>query len=300
MSKFEKKFGKYAIPNLSLILVICYVVGYLIQYMDPNGEILMYLTLDPYQILFHGQVWRLITWILIPPTTMDIFTVLMLFFYYSLGTALERTWGTYRYNVYILGGIIITILSAFVGMGVCYLLFGDYLASGGAVPLFMFAGAMFSTYYINMSIFLAFSITYPEHQVLLMFVVPVKVKWMGIVYGALLVLSMLEYLVSGFEEYPGYWFGMVAIAASLINFLIFWLRSKRLGHLAPKQIMRRVEFKQQVKEGEKQSEKKSVHKCSICGRTDVTNPELEFRYCSKCVGNHAYCQDHLFTHEHKV
>lgn len=292
MSKFERKFGKYAISNLSLILVMCYVAGYVIQLVNPT--FLNYLTLDPYQIL-HGQVWRLFTWLIIPPSSLDVFTIVMLFFYYSLGTALERTWGTYRYNVYIWGGVLITVLSAFVGMGVCYLLFGPAFANGAATGFFAFAASMFSTYYINMSIFLAFAITYPEQEVLLMFFIPVKVKWMGIVYGVMLVINMVQYFNYGLTYYPAYWFGMIAIAASLINFLIFWLRSKRLSHLAPKQIKRRAEFRHQVKEGVKQS----VHRCSICGRTDVDSPDLEFRYCSKCAGSHEYCQDHLFTHEHK-
>lgn len=294
MSKFEKKFGKYAIPNLSLILVVCYVAGYILQLVNPG--FMYYLTLDPYQIL-HGQVWRLFTWIISPPSSLDFFTLLMLFFYYSLGTSLERVWGTYRFNVYIWGGMLITIIAAFLTMGVCYLLFGEVLADEAtAKAVFQFGSLMFSTYYINMSIFLAYAITYPEYQILIMFIFPVKVKWMGVIYGILLVVDMIRYFMAGLVH-PSYWFAVVAIGASLINFLIFWLNTKRLGHLAPKQIKRRAEFRHQVKEAVKET--KAVHKCSICGRTDKDDPTLEFRYCSKCVGTHAYCQDHLFTHEHK-
>ena len=104
MSKFEKKFGKYAIPNLTLVLIMCYVAGYVIEMMGraSNTYLLGFLTLDPYRIL-HGQIWRLVTWVIVPPESLGIFTIIMLFFYYSLGTTLERTWGTYRYNVYFLG-----------------------------------------------------------------------------------------------------------------------------------------------------------------------------------------------------
>ena len=116
MSKFERKFGKYAISNLSLILIMCYVAGYVLQLVNP--AFMQYLTLNPYAIL-HGQVWRLFTWIISPPSSLDLFTLLMLYFYYSLGTTLERTWGTYRYNVYILGGMLITIVAAFLTRGVC-------------------------------------------------------------------------------------------------------------------------------------------------------------------------------------
>lgn len=106
--KFEKKFGKYAINNLSMVLIICYAFGYLFYWMYPN--MLSYLYLNPYEIIFHGQVWRLFTWLVIPPSRFDFFTLLMLYFYYSLGTTLERTWGTYRYNVYIFSGMFFTIL----------------------------------------------------------------------------------------------------------------------------------------------------------------------------------------------
>ena len=118
MSKFEKKFGKYAIPNLTLILIMCYVAGYVIEMMGraSNTYLLGFLTLDPYRIL-HGQIWRLVTWVIVPPDSLDIFTIIMLFFYYSLGSTLERTWGTYRYNVYIFSGMLFTIIGSFLCMG---------------------------------------------------------------------------------------------------------------------------------------------------------------------------------------
>ena len=96
MSNFEKRFGKYAINNLSLILILCYVVGYVIELINDN--FIWYLTLNPYAIL-HGQIWRIFTWIIVPPSSLTPFTIIMLLFYYSIGTNLERTWGTYRYNV---------------------------------------------------------------------------------------------------------------------------------------------------------------------------------------------------------
>ena len=99
MSNFEKKFGKYAVKNLSLVLILCYVAGYVIELI--NGDFLMYLTLNPYAIL-HGQIWRLFTWIIVPPGSPDLFTIIMLLFYYNIGSSLENTWGTYRYNVYLL------------------------------------------------------------------------------------------------------------------------------------------------------------------------------------------------------
>lgn len=283
MSKFEKKFGKYAIQNISLILIICYAVGYVIEMISPN--ILMLLTLNPYKIL-HGQIWRLVTWILVPPSSFDLFTLIMLMFYYSIGTSLERTWGTYRYNVYLISGMLFTVAGSFLSLGCFYLLNGHVDAQ--VVDYYYQMGSLlFSTYYINMSIFLAYAATFPDAQVLLMFIIPVKVKWMGIAYALLLVVNFIQG-VTGLNVIYRF-----AIAASLLNFAVFWLTSRSHIHMTPKQMKRRQQFKTEVK----RSSKVTKHKCAICGRTE-DDPTLEFRFCSKCNGNYEYCQHHLFTHEH--
>lgn len=106
MSSFERKFGKYAIKNISLMLIMCYACGYLISWV--NADAFRFFTLNPYEILFRGQVWRLVTWIIVPPGRFDFFTLLMLYFYYSIGTTLEHTWGTYRYNLYLFMGMLFT------------------------------------------------------------------------------------------------------------------------------------------------------------------------------------------------
>ncbi len=150
MSSFERKFGKYAIKNLSFVLVICYAVGYLLEMLDRSGRLVFYLTLDPYAIL-HGQVWRLFTWILIPPESGNLFfTLIMLYFYCSIGTTLERTWGTYRYNVYLFQGMLFTIAGSFLMMGYHYVFHPDWIASVGPELYFLTSSLSFSTYYINM------------------------------------------------------------------------------------------------------------------------------------------------------
>lgn len=281
MSKFEKKFGKYAIPNLTLILIICYVAGYVIQLLFPNLG--YYLILDPYVIL-HGQVWRLVTWVLIPPSSLSLFTIITLMFYYNIGTVLERTWGTYRYNVYLFSGMLFTIIGSFACMGYLYLAYGSEAGQLMASGLLTSSFSQFSTYYINLSIFMAFAVTYPDMEVLLMFVIPIKMKWMGILDAIMLVFMFLE----------GGVFVRFAIGACMLNFVIFYLTGRHMRHMTPKQVKRRTEFKQQVKH----NTAPRGHKCAICGRTDADDPTLEFRYCSKCNGNYEYCQYHLFTHEH--
>ena len=287
MSNFEKRFGKYAIKNISLILLLCYGIGYVIEAL--NSSFLFYLTLNPYAIL-HGEVWRLFTWILIPPSSLGgsmgiFFVCIMLLFYYNIGTTLEHTWGTYRYNVYLLSGMLFTVAGSFVWMVIQYAVAGWDIDSAYASVIFSASSLYFSTYYINMSIFLAFAATFPEVQVLLMFVIPVKVKWMGILYGVMLVYDFL------FESGT---VGKIAIASSLLNFVIFFVTSRSHIHMSPKQIKRRVEFKQDIR----RNSKVTKHKCAICGQTEDDDPSLEFRFCSKCNGNYEYCQNHLFTHTH--
>ncbi len=282
MSNFERKFGKYAIRNLSLVLIVCYGIGYILQ--SVNIAVFDYLTLNPYLIL-KGQIWRLVTWVLIPPQSGNILSLLiMMLFYYSVGTTLERTWGTYRYNVYIFSGLLFTIAGSFVSMLVGYLFYGDLISTVGAAYFFQLGALNFSTYYVNMSIFLAFAATFPEAQVLLMFIIPIKVKWLGIAYAVLLGLSFFQ---SGV-------FAKIAMIASLANFVVFFVGAKRRRLVSPRQMKRRVEYNSQVRKRPEVTR----HKCAICGRTDESNPELEFRFCSKCAGNYEYCQDHLFTHQH--
>ncbi len=291
MSKFEKKFGKYAISNLSLILILCYAVGYLIDLV--NGSFLSWLSLDPYAIL-HGQVWRLFTWIIIPPFSLDPFTIIMLLFYYNIGTSLERTWGVYRYNVYLLSGMLFTIIGSFVWMGSQYFFGGSIISLADHSQL---ASLYFSTYYVNMSIFLAFAATFPNVQVLLMFIIPIKVKWLGFLYGLLLAYDFLaakDIVFGAGIVIQTAVLIRIAIASSLLNFLIFFVTSRSRIHMTPRQMKRRMEFKQDVR----RNSRVTRHKCAVCGQTEDDNPDLEFRFCSKCKGNYEYCQHHLFTHTH--
>ena len=287
-NRLRRKLEKYAIPNLTLYLIICYGIGYLMQFLVPAGY--QYLMLDPFLVL-KGQVWRLVTWILIPPDSSNIFFVLItLYLYYSLGGLLERIWGTYKYNVYLFSGLLFTILGAFVLCGYSVLMgaqptmyTGLYLLNNGSAVYF----GQFSTYYINMSIFLACAASIPDVQVLLMFLFPIKVKWLGIVYGIILLVNCIQ---GGIATW-------IVVIFSLLNFLVFFLRSKGKMHLSVGQIKRQQEFHQKMRSAG-QTKGITRHKCAICGRTELDGDDLEFRFCSKCNGNYEYCQYHLFTHEH--
>ena len=134
--------------------------------------------------ILHGQIWRLVTWIIYPPSTSSAlwFVIAILFFYYPISASLERTWGSFRFTVYILSGMIFTVISAFI----------LYFITGGVLDAYL-NGSQFSTYYISLSIFLAYALTYPDMKVLLYFVIPIKMKWMAIVYAALVVYDFLPW-----------------------------------------------------------------------------------------------------------
>ena len=276
LDKLERKLGRFAIPNLTVYLLIGYVIGFGVMYLMP--EMVGYLTLEPALIL-RGQVWRLISWVLIPPTTNLISLVFLVLLYYSLGTALERTWGSFRYNVYIFSGLLFTVLAVF-GLYAFY-----YFRYGVEVPLSVIG--LIGTNYITMSIFLAFAAIYPNMEVMLYFILPIKMKWMALVY---VVLAGYDFINGGIGI-------RVAIGASLLNFVIFFLSTRNFKRFGPREQARKAKFKKQSRPHMTYTNG-AHHRCAVCGRTELDDPCLEFRFCSKCNGNYEYCQDHLFTHEH--
>ena len=264
-NKMERIYGRYPIHNLIKYIVILYAVGMLIQQLNPMFYY-QYLSLDASKIL-RGQVWRIVTFMIIPPYGDLLSNLLMTYLYYSLGTTLERVWGAFRFNVYFFMGVIGHVLAAIFG----YLVFGQiwYL----------------STKYLNLSLFFAFATTFPNLQFLLYFIIPIKAKWLGVIYG----ISVIWGFITGNTAVR------CAIALSLINYIIFFLMTRNYNKVNPREIKRKQEFKTQAKilpQG------KTRHKCAVCGRTEKDGEHLEFRYCSKCEGDYEYCQDHLYTHQH--
>lgn len=265
--KLERKFGRYAIRNLTTYVIFTYILGYLLEMISP--QLISYMTLIP-EYVMKGQVWRIVTWLLIPPTSLSIFTIIMLFFYYSIGKALENAMGDFAYNLYIFSGIIITILTTFLMYFIAPLLHFRYYGSP-------------TTYYLAMSVYLAFAVTYPEMRVYLFFILPVKIKWLAWIYAAMLILAL----------YNGSASVRIMIISSLANFLIFLLTGRKTRHIRPSEIKRKKQFQSQTR----QSPNITRHKCAVCGRTE-RDGDLTFRFCSKCNGNYEYCSDHIYTHTH--
>ena len=271
LDKMERRFGRYAIRNLTMYLLAGYAIGYLLSFTMP--QLLTYFTLEPALIL-KGQVWRLLSWVIIPPNDNIIFVIFMMLLYYSLGNTLESYWWAFRYNVYIFSGILFTVIGAFIVNGLI-----------GGITGF---GSLYSTYYINMSIFLACASIMPDYQLLLYGIIPIKMKW----------LAVLDVVLLAVDAVQGGLIIRIVIIASLLNFIIFFFCNRNLRGHSPKQAARRKKFQKQISRPQNQYAGGAKHRCAVCGRTELDNPTLEFRYCSKCNGNYEYCQDHLFTHEH--
>ena len=257
LDKLERKFGKFAIKNLMLYIVALNGFIYVLSYFDTTGTLFSRLVLSPYMIM-KGEFWRLFTFILVPPaSTSAFFMIFVLYFYYLEGTGLEQEWGSFKFNLYYLIGILTTIAASFISQG-----------------------SVMTAEFLNLSLFLAFARIYPDYEILLFFFIPVKVKYLGYINWAFLILSFVVGSVST----------KLAIFAALLNYFIFF--GKDL-------VMRRKSYKRKSAFNNAIPKKKYMHKCCVCGITELDDPNMDFRYCSKCSGSREYCSNHLFTHEHK-
>lgn len=268
LRKLERNFGKYAVPNLMYYIILMYGAGIVIDLVMP-GLYYQYLCLDAAAIL-RGQVWRLVTFLICPPSSGIFFNLIAMFLYYSLGTTLERVWGTFRFNLYFFSGILFHIIAAFA----------IYFLMGVSVPL--------TPFYLNNSLFLAFAATFPQMQFYLYGLLPIRAYWLGIFIGA---EFLYEFLFGGL-------IARICVGLAMLNFVIFFLMTRNYNKINPKEIKRKQKFKSDMKTAQAEKIKLTHHKCAVCGRTEKDDPNLEFRYCSKCEGNLEYCMDHLYTHKH--
>lgn len=279
LGKMERKFGRYAIPNIMKYLIVLYAGGYFLYMINPMFY-LNYLVLD-WGAVLHGQIWRLLTFLMQPPSASIFMVALLLYIYYMIGMQLENALGTFRFNFYLLTGIVLHIVASLI----------VYLTTGMVISP--------SVEYLNLSFFFVFAMLFPDAQFLLFFAIPIKGKWIALIDG----FYFLWAIISPFlPAYKGTGYGaMVAALASILNVLIFYLLSRNMHAYSPKEVKRRRDYQRKVQQAQKPEhvyENGARHKCAVCGRTELDDPNLEFRYCSKCNGNYEYCQDHLFTHTH--
>ena len=284
LNKMERKYGRYAIRNLMYYIIILYAAGFVLNLVNPSFYY-QYLSLNASAIL-HGQIWRIVTFIIQPPSTSLIFIIFALYLYFMIGQQLERAWGAFRFNLYFFSGMIFHVIAAIIA----------YLLTGISFQM--------DTWYLNMSLFFAFAALYPDLQFLLFFVIPIKAKYLALIDGLYFVYAIVQAFLPAYGgSVYGIYYKANALAAvvSILNFLIFFLNSRNARAYSPRQMKRKKEFQRKVRHAQRPVNtyaNGAKHRCAVCGRTELDDPKLEFRYCSKCNGNYEYCQDHLFTHTH--
>ncbi len=295
-AKMERKFGRYAIRGLMRYVVVISILGTFLGVFN-QGIYENYLSLDIYQIL-HGQVWRLVTFVLYPSVSLRggeaaffniILYAISLYVYFNIGSVLERIWGSFRFNAFYFTGILLTVLAAFG----YYLVLTNAQSSVFAFMISMRLAGVISLDNLNLSLFLVFAFLFPETRFYFNFIIPVKAKWLGYLYLGFNAIQIMNYIQIG--EFQSI-MSMLLIVAALVDFVIFYLiaRNPQGFGAAMRQKKRRVVYRNTAQ----QHTSGPRHRCAVCGRTEKDSPALEFRFCSKCEGNYEYCSDHLFTHEH--
>ena len=287
LKKLRSRFERFCynhrtagIPNLMLYITLGSALVYLMSMFD-NSDTLYYALCFDRSLILQGQVWRLFTYVFTYNAGNILITAIVLVCYYSLGRAMENIWGTLRFNLFYLSGVIL--------MDIYAMLFGGWA----------------DVSYLNMSLFLAYATLYPNAQFLLLYIIPVKAWIFALVDLGLTIYSVVIMTYAGLFPYS--LFPLVAIA----NYFLFF--GKDVLNVIPlswqanfRRLFRKKGAAKPIRfhtAGSYEATTATVkapytHRCAICGRTDVSNPELEFRYCSRCNGYFCYCEDHISTHTH--
>jgi hypothetical protein len=257
LDNLQRRLGRFAVPHVTEGLIACQVLAFLLCQGKP--DFLKSIALVPNQVL-QGEAWRLVTFVCQPPTMAPLWAFFFWYLFYLMGTVLESTWGTFRYNVYLLVGWLATV----------------------GVSFFQ-PDAPASIRFLQGSVFLAFAYLYPDFQLLLFFILPVKVKW----------LALLQWIGYALVMLFGSLTMQLMAAASVCNFaLFFWYDV----FLRVKSGQRRMALQaEQIRTAHAPR-----HTCVSCGVTNLSDPRMSFRYCSQCAGAPCYCAEHIHNHEHVI
>ena len=271
------------IPNLMLYISIGAAIVYIMSMVDKSNILYNALCFDR-DLILQGQVWRLFTYVFTYSAGNILIMLISLLCYFTLGRAMENIWGTFRFNLFYFTGVVL--------MDIFCMIFGGFRADVA---------------YLNMSLFLGYATLYPDAGFLLFYIIPVKAWIFALLDLVLTLVEVIQLTAAGL--FPYNLFPLIAIANYFLFFgkdvvnvipLTWRLNARRLFKKKPKAKTGTVPF---PTAGSYQASTATVkapytHKCTVCGRTDVSNPELEFRYCSRCNGYHCYCEDHINNHTH--
>lgn len=273
VDKFCGTHRNFGIPNLMMFVVVGNVLVWLFSAMDTTGTLYNMLYFNPYAIFSKGEIWRIVTFVFVPNSS-GLSLLITLYFYYFIGSTLERHWGSGRFTMYYISGIVFNVLY-------------------GAIMYWVFSyNIVLSSYYMNMAMFFAFALMYPDTVVLLFFVIPIKMKWLAMLDAVIFAMAVVT------SSFP---VNLIPIVGTLNLFLFCWEDIMAISR--PHKVRNsptRVNFNKEVKRMKRDEVTRDfTRKCEVCGRTDRDYPELEFRYCSRCEGYHCYCIDHINNHVHK-
>jgi len=255
LNKLERKIGRFAIPRLICYIVFLNTLVFILAYANPG--FIQSLTLDPAKVT-HGEIWRLLTFLFIPPTLSPVFIGFELYLLYLFGEGLEQEWGIFQLNLYYLIGALSTMAVAF-----------------------FILKANLSNFFLNTSIFLAFAAIYPDFVLHLFFLIPIRVKYIAYLVWFGYAVSLLF----------GAWPTKLATMVIITNYLLFF---GRYHYIAAKTRRRAWSYRKKVGFGEGP---RTIHRCYVCSRTEADDKKLEFRVCTDCLPPREYCSEHLDGHQ---
>ena len=278
IDRFCARHPRFGLSNLMLYIGVGQIFVWVLELLFPM--VIFWLPLYA-PLVLRGQIWRLVTFVFIPNSQNPFYLLIGCYFYFWIGQMLEREWGTAKFNLFYLCGVALTAVYGMVS---------------GLLANYAFVFSSANIYYVNLSIFLIIATYYGEMQVLLFFVVPIKMKWMAIVDVVLVLVEAIPSLRAGV------WAVGLAFVPSIVNYFIFtWpFWSMKLGVVRRQADPQVINFKKAQRQIQKKAKETGgyLHKCAVCGVTDAIEPDMEFRYCSKCDGYYCYCADHINNHTH--
>ncbi len=282
-TRFERfcfRHRNWGIPNLMLYISIGTALVYFMTMATENYVLYEWLCFDR-SLILQGQVWRLFSYAFLMDGSNVFLMLLALVCYYSMGRAMENVWGTFRFNLFYLSGLLINDIYCMI--------FNCYA----------------DVYYLNLSLFLAYATMYPDAQFLILFIIPVKAWILALIDLVLVLFGLLA------NPFPVNFFSVLSIANYFLFFgkdvlrvipvswrinaaRLFKKKPKKAGNPQPIQFPNAGSYEASVA----RPKAPYTHRCTVCGRTDISDPDLEFRYCSRCSGYHCYCEDHISNHQH--
>jgi hypothetical protein len=245
LARLERRLGRFAIPNLTSFIVGGTALVFVLATLRPSFLSMILLNIHRVK---QGEVWRLVTYLFIPPSDYPILVLFSLYVTWLIGSNLDNEWGAFKFNLYYFFGMVGTTIAAVLTQG----------AVGNT--------------YLNLSLFFAFATVFPDYEFFLFFILRIKVKWLALLTAAFV---LYEFVVSD-------WVARAAIAASILNYLLFFG-----GHLIGLLRGRNMEIRQAARRTSMRAPAKAEapsRNCAICGVSEADGADIRVCSCATCGG----------------